>query len=420
MKEFHKIPVRDKWVLSDIQVVRLLNSKYPLLYSKRFIMRARHVIATFIYILVFFRVIYFYIRQFFVIKASEQNVSSLILSSGRGYDFNNINKLFEINEYININAFTITDYMEYSRVGLFTLIRQFFLSVYSFNSILNLDLPDKIMLLLLSRGLRNISVYTYLRSFFLTFKSKYSNITVYTDGAILASHAASTSNITTIRTCHGLIEKIHPNSYPEYETIYVYAQEEKDHIMDNMDKGVKSKVHIYPVEELNSIEKTVVFFMANSINSVNHKDFNELVEMFKSFNYEILMKVHPLSDAPKKLMKEYNFATHNWRDILDTSFVKEVDGLDGADVIKKYRPSFVVGWDSTALYEALSVGSIPINFIDPNSNHDGRGIYLVYEKSLKWPDDKRLIKDIIYGNYHHKDIISSLRETGRDTIINYQ
>ena len=107
MKEFHKTPVRDKWVLSDIQVVRLLNSKYPLLYSKRFIMRARHVIATFIYILVFFRVIYFYIRQFFVIKASEQNVSSLILSSGRGYDFNNINKLFEINEYININAFTI-------------------------------------------------------------------------------------------------------------------------------------------------------------------------------------------------------------------------------------------------------------------------------------------------------------------------
>ena len=119
-------------------------------------------------------------------------------------------------------------------------------------------------------------------------------------------------------------------------------------------------------------------------------------------------------------MKEYNFATHNWRDILDTSFVKEVDGLDGADVIKKYKPSFVVGWDSTALYEALSVGSIPINFIDPDSNHDN-SIYLVYEKSLKWPDDKRLIKDIIYGNYHHKDIISSLRGTGRDdTIINYQ
>ena len=93
------IPVRQRWTLSDRQINRLLNSDNEALNAKNFFLKAKYIIAMLIYILAFLRIIYFYIKQFFVTRSDNGLVvKTLIVNVSRGYEKNNINKLFKIDE----------------------------------------------------------------------------------------------------------------------------------------------------------------------------------------------------------------------------------------------------------------------------------------------------------------------------------
>jgi hypothetical protein len=403
------IPVRQRWTLSDHQINRLLNSDNEALNAKNFFLKAKYIIAMLIYILAFLRIIYFYIKQFFVTRSDNGLVvKTLIVNVGRGYENNNINKLFKIDESSNleINAFMLTNYMKYFRVSLFSMMGLLLSSIREFNSTLRIGLPNNIVLLLLKGGVSRVSLYTYLRAFFVLLKKKYPSIIVYIDGAILASHASVLSEIKTIRTCHGLTEKVHPYYYPAYNSIYVFSKDEKKHLKS---RGINSKVYTYPFDILEYREKTVVFFMANDILHVNPDYFSDITELFLSCGYKMYMKLHPLNEAPEQLKKEYGLSEYNWSDVLNVSNIQCIKGMDGSDVIKKIKPSFVIGWGSTSLCEALNMGVIPIDILDP-SVPAGFGIYSTYKKSLNWPDDRDTIYKLISKRIDYQEMLETLKQ----------
>ena len=410
------IPVEQRWLLADDKIVQLLNSENPNLDVNKFVLKARYILAILICFIAFSRVVYFYVKQFFITKSHNYDiVTSIVLSLSRGYDTNNIYKLFEINdsENVTISAYSLADYMMYVQPNLITLIKLFYNSSHCFFLILRAQLPSQVRLLLLKNSISKISIYTYLRAFFLAFKEKYPNITVYTDGAMLPAHASVSFNITTVRTFHGLIQKIHPYTFPEYDSIYVYSEKEKRYLINT---GIKSKVYVYPFDQLRFLDKAVVFFMADSVSVVQPDDFNSIVVMFHSLGYKIYIKSHPLNSAPKKLVDEYKISPHNWWDVLDMTYVEHIKGLDAETTIKEKKPSFVVGWESTALCEALNMGVLPINFLDL-SDGAPKAVYPVSDMSLKWPDDRRIIEGLITRKYNYDDVVKSLRNVGRSVFI---
>ena len=64
-----------------------------------------------------------------------------------------------------IYAFSLTDYMKYEKLSIFTLLRNLAIAIADYKSVLTMKFPDEIIGILYGNT-ANISVFTYLLSFF--------------------------------------------------------------------------------------------------------------------------------------------------------------------------------------------------------------------------------------------------------------
>ena len=404
------IPPESRWVFVDSEKLIIDPNEISNIKNKLFIFNIRYLSFFYISTIALLRIIFFYFRQFFVVTCNSNNkITSIILESGRGYDSQNINRFIKIknNEKISIQAFRRISYMRYHRVGFFVMMKNAFDSIFCFYySIFRLDQPNSMVLLALDRGVSNISMYVYLKSFFLEFNKKYPECTVYTDGALIASHASISSGMKTIRTYHGLMGKTNPNTYPEYNSIYTYSLDEKKYLSN---LGIGSKIYIYQSSPIKAPEKIIIFFMSEDASTVKAIDLIEIVKLFRSFNYKIYAKLHPLNDAPQEIVNEYNLVFDNYEDMLNSQKIERISGDSASDVISIKKPSFIVSWDSTAACEALRAGVIPINI--PMSSVDISGfVYSVRKRSISWHSEKDMVKGFLNGGYLHNNILKILRE----------
>jgi len=408
------VPSTLKWVINDDRIEKILikiNSNHPLEgYIKTNQTKVSWILL--IYVMPFIRVIFYYLKQFFVSGNKNQKmITSLILNSGRGYDTNNIQKVFQINtnEMYLIYAFSLTDYMKYEKLSIFTLLRNLAKAIADYKSVLTMKFPDEIIGILRSNT-KNISVFVHLISFFQKIKEKYPDCTVYSVSATLPSHAAIISNLKTINMYHGLMEGIHLSTFPEYDSVYVYSYDERKYLIA---AGIKSKVLTYPMMKAESRKNIAIFFMpaiaSNKIDwSVFSESFLSLTKLFKTFDYDVYIKVHPLAKASKKFSKEYNLQPYNWDEIFDLSNFKYVDGSDGASIFNKLKPNFVISWGSTALCEALNMGLIPITLWD--TRWDGsESVYPINKRALLWPSEMEIIQDLLDDKSVYDDVVEMLK-----------
>jgi hypothetical protein len=123
-----------------------------------------------------------------------------------------------------------------------------------------------------------------------------------------------------------------------------------------------------------------------------------------------------LNNAPDQLISHYDLDRYKVNELFDSSKVSFIEDMDASTAISKKNPSFVVGWGSTSLCEALNMGVLPINFLDLS---DGvhKDVYPVSDMSLKWPDDRRIIEGLITRKYNYDDVVKSLRNVGRSVFI---
>jgi len=342
----------EKWIFSDLSIKEnTLISDYP--YNNKKNYKAKEFS---LYIYSFFKLIYFYLRQFFFIDSRKNQMLELaVFHSGRGYDLNNIHKIcnFYDKDLLQVNVFDITDFMKYEKLELHKLISNFIKSISQYRHVLISGFSDDIVRKILYTGLEVLPMYSYLKTFFEILAEKHPNIVIYSGGGLLASYAAISAEMKTIYVAHGLTSYIDPDLFPKYDSIYLYSNDEKKYLSSI---GIKSNLYMYPYQQMIHRNKAIVIFMPTALLGFNSKKdkskfFLEIVNFFKFFGYEIYVKLHPLSNAPSKLLKEYNYEALNLHNILDFSAVKEISGSDAEIVINKIRPSFVfAGWGRSRRY----------------------------------------------------------------------
>jgi hypothetical protein len=420
--KFPRIQLDKRWIFTNSEIDELLtsNDNRAFLEKKYVVSKVKYVVF-FISTAVIVRVMYLYIKQFFVPMFSyKPAIASVLLNVGRGYDSDNIIRNFKINasDSIEINAFNLVDFMKHDRVTAHAMIKHSLEAVYCLYSVLRLNLPNRVRQILIRSSFSNMSVYIYLRSFFSEFNSKYPGCIVYSDGAILASHASINSGVRTIRAYHGVMQRVYLGIYPAYDSIYVYSQDEQKYLI-NLDS--RPQVFVYQAKPIKNRDKSIIIFMDPSLNYlINRKwldpyDFPNLVQLLTLFGYKIYIKNHPLMDAPEALVKQYNINQDNWfnrsewSSIMDQDNVSIVKDRDASSIIYKIKPSFVAGWGSTALCEALNMGVVPINMLDINKYNLVR-VYQMHKRTLLWPRDAKVIKKLLLEDTSYDGTINSLRK----------
>ena len=394
-----------KWVFSDLEIEELLlnmSSRNKIKFEKdSSIFRVKYILALLVLPISFIRILYVYCKQYFVVQSTIPHIKSVMLETGRGYELNNMHKVAKINDNnIIIQSYLLTDFMKHKRVGIRLLLKVLFNSISDFFHILSLKIPNRIAFLVIKIGIKNISRYSYYRSFFIILKRCHNNVTVYSDAALLQSHASIASKIRTVRTFHGLMGFVHPDIFPNYDTTYVYSKDEQRYLL-----GLGFKAEVYKVDCMEIQEKTVIFFMPYQISIVNSGDVSELVDLFSVLHYKIYIKPHPLNNAPEKLKKEYGLSQYNWETLLNLPQVEYInEDSEATFLINKRKPRFIVGWGSTSICEALNMGVIPINL-----SIDQDGLYPWRRRSLLWPLKKNIVKDLIFGNLSYQSEIDKLR-----------
>jgi len=410
----NSVPNDQKWVFAnrDIEIIFINGcDRNNILWIDAFFHKIRNIVALLICILAIFRVLFFYFKQFSVnLNNTNHNIDSIVLDSGRGYGVNNIyNKInVNIDNSIEIESFNIDSFMTYSRVGLFLLLSNVVDSIFCYFKALQIDTSKKVVFLLLKNGLSSISVYSYLRTYFHTFNDN-SNYTTYIDAGTLQSHASISAGIRTVCAYHGLIEKVHINCFPEYDSIYVYSKDEKEYLLN---LGVDSNIFVYKSTKLKCRNKVVIFYMPLSICDISFSMDRVMVEMdriinfFNSKSYKIYVKTHPLSILSAKFIKKHKLSLTNWKEKLSDYNVYYLNDSNG---INRLGPSFIVGqWGSTTICEALDFGVIPINFSIFTSNKSLFDVYPTDKRSLSWPLDAEIINNILLEGELYDDVINSL------------
>ena len=399
------ILANQKWVLSNREIETYLmkiDSKNIKFNKDKSILKLKYLFAFIIVILSFVRLLYIYIRQFFIVPNIVGKLTSIFLTVGRNYEINNMNKIIEGGKKnsVVIDAFILTDFMNNTRVGIVDLLKCFSTSVIDFFSVLRINFPNRVMFLIFKNGILFTPLYSYFKCFFLTLKQKYGDIKVYSDGALIQGQAAILSGLKVTRAYHGLMQTIHPDVYPDYHITYVYSEDEKRYLSKI---GIDSNV--YKFNKVTTKKKIVVFFMAESASMVGSSNFNNIVNLFKRAQYKILIKYHPLNKASENLKKEYKLENLNWGNILDLSETEEIDGISASSIIKNTSPSFVVAWGSTSLCESLNMGVIPIALlIDEDSP-----VYNMPKRSLEWPLKSDTISDLIFDKLDYDSELRKLK-----------
>ena len=217
--------------------------------------------------------------------------------------------------------------------------------------------------------------------------------------------AAISVELKVINVTHGLIKLINPYIYPEYYSIYVYSEEERQYLLS---LGLKSRICVYKSSNIKHKEKSVVIFMTDLMISADVSDLKNVIKLFKLFDYKIQVKLHPLNYSSKKFSKENSIEKHNWGDKLDLSNIEMIGDIDTTSVLTEKKPSFVVAWDSTALCEALKSGIIPINMKELNLDTSVM-VYPIRRKTLIWPNDSSVVRKYLTGDVSSDSIVESLR-----------
>ena len=373
------------------------------------------------YIYNLLKLAYFLVKQLFSDKTSFQTKSAHILFSvGQGYDLKNYSKLFlDSNvEVIHLEAFNTNQKINFNIVELKLAFLFFLENLQEANSILKLKLPLELRKRIVDYTLPQLATYTYTCAFLSAIKEQIPNVKIFHSGAELVSVAATRVELETVYLYHGLASKRSIVSYPFYDHIYVYASEEKSYFEDI---SPNSNVCLYPAKELSKLEKRVIIFLSTHDGFMSEETILEVLALFLKKDYKIFLKKHPSykGSLVDKITEKYDLETMDLE-------------KDASEIILNLKPSFTVGWASTALCESLRYGVIPISLevaitILPIDRDKSKftyeniqdlyisglphiwGIYPFKKRSFSWEEEKERIFELLEDTSLYTKTLSELR-----------
>ena len=341
---------RNKWLLCKNEISRYLVSNDDSLHIPSGRIWFSTLRAYPIYFYNFLKLLYFVIKQIPSKQTSfEKKSTHILFSTGAGYDLGNYRKFFHDSnvEVIELEAFNISQITNFNIVKIKSVFLLFKENLQEVRRILRLKIPQDLRKKIVNQTLPNLASYTYYCAFLSEIKEQIPNVKVFHSGAYLLSIAATRAGIETFYLLHGLMGKVGRASFPFFNHIYVYADEEKIYLKDI---SPNANVCLYPFKELSKLEKRAIVFLRQFDDDMSEKNLSELLNNFIQKDFEIYLKKHPSYKGTlvDKIASKYK--------------LEVIDLEESADeIILNFNPSFTIGWMSTALCESLLHGVVPIS-----------------------------------------------------------
>ena len=352
----------------------------------------------FIYIYSIYKVLEIYLRQLLIKNDSTKidNADILILETEKEYRHYNINKVKgkNLEEIFFLKIFEKQSMMTCIRIKFFDLFAQLVKTGLDFRrGIINNTLKTCILEYMIIHG-RQLPSYVYFVCFFKKLKETNNDISIYSGGAILASHAAIENNINCNYITHGTIGTPYSvDLFPNFNEFYVYSEYERNFLLKN---GISSNIVVYKSGELSTNTMSVVIFLGLP-EDIEYKNLIKVVEFFKLYNYDVHIKMHPLCNK-----RDYK--------------IKKLDGLildefnDAESILCRIKPKFSIGHYSTALCISLNMGIVPI-LLDFNKIGD-EFLYPYNKMSVSWVNGRDYIKKSMFDSRYYKNIVKKLQNVG--------
>ena len=130
---------------------------------------------------------------------------------------------------------------------------------------------------------------------------------------------------------------------------------------------------------------------------MSEKTILEILTLFLKKDYQIFLKKHPAYTGSliHKIAEKYNL------EMIDHE-------KDASESILSLRPSFTIGWGSTALCESLRHGVVPIS-LGYQDLDISWAVYPLRKRILLWKDEKERIFELLKDMSLYTKTLSELR-----------
>ena len=153
---------------------------------------------------------------------------------------------------------------------------------------------------------------------------------------------------------HGLVGKVMPKGFPRLSKFQLIHKDEVAYFKKIFPSF---KLSLTEHNLIKSKQKLVIIFLRQGLESMNDGNNNtlqntkleEAINFFQEKNFQVFLKLHPNSfSLEKELITQFK----------GVEFINK--NLLAPEVFAGLCPSFVLGWLSSSLIEALNMGVIPI------------------------------------------------------------
>jgi hypothetical protein len=153
---------------------------------------------------------------------------------------------------------------------------------------------------------------------------------------------------------HGLMGKVLPEGFPRLSKLQLIHKDEVNYFKK---KFPSCKLSLIEHHSIKSKQKVVIIFLRQKLELMSESNNDNLqsskladaINFFKERKFKVFLKLHPHSLFPEKEL---------------SAQFKSVEFINNErlapEVITDLCPSFVLGWLSSSLIEALNMGIIPI------------------------------------------------------------
>ena len=375
---------KQRWLLCGWEINKRLLSVEELKFKENFLLKA---VGNLLIFLSLVKCVNLFLTQKNQIKNKSRilNCRDLVISSSKKHMhlnyFRHVNNLQHI-DFELISAFDKKDFTSIVDISFKSLCKQLFFFKEDINHWLSVtDAPLRWLIIKrIYSGSANFSYWILLLN---EIKKLNPNIKVFNGGAYLVSCAASIVGIESNYLAHGITDKFIVS--PKYNSVSVYSKDELDHYFKS---NPASRVVTYNSKKIEDYERSILVFL----DAYDSKDkityIFELIDFFKKFDFKVIVKNHPAGDKMHNLFE---------RDP-EIKFIDQFS-LDADYVLRREMPIFAASGASTSIVEAFNMNIVPIIFsqtkLKSSIESANSGIYPFYEKSLLWPEDKKIISEII-------------------------
>ncbi len=148
------------------------------------------------------------------------------------------------------------------------------------------------------------------------------------------------------------------------------------------------------------------FQMANGVLVASIYGWEENMWRIDSFIQWAVVKSLPIWVRPHPC-EEGSF----WANRADANHVRiEADDTSFSGALERLRPRLVISWFSTALFDALASGVIPVTVCVDDDSNVADMVYPLFKRSLRWPADAGLIERLLDDDRLYVETLARLRE----------